>query len=142
YHRRGEQGARNDDRSPQGKQQEEEMNALEEQLLREAVGDAKPDLCIRSGARIDAGRWWRRTPVWLCIVGGDLVMLAVARRRYIEKVAISDCTASRYSHATGELIIAPAENLRFNRFKLTPREAIPLLARINPGSLGRTLQNQ
>lgn len=118
------------------------MNELELELLREAVGNAEPQLCIRSGARIDAGRWWRRTPVWICLVGGELVMLAVARRRYIEKVALSACASSHYSHATGELIIAPAENLRYNRFRLTPREAIRILARINPGSLGRTLQNQ
>ena len=118
------------------------MNELETQLLRETVGDAEPSLCIRSGARIDAGRWWRRTPIWLCIVGGELVMLAVARRRYLEKVALADCAASHYSHATGELVIEPVENLRFNRFRLSPREAIQILRTLNPDSLGRTLQNQ
>lgn len=118
------------------------MNELEKQLLREAAGDTAPDVSIRSGERIDAGRWWRRTPVWLCIVGGELIMLAVARRRYLERVALAECTASHYSHATGELVIAPVEGLRFNRFRLPPREAIKLLRTLNPGSLSCTLQNQ
>lgn len=118
------------------------MNQLETQLLQEAVGNAEPKLCIRSGERIDAGRWWRGTPVWLCIVGGELIMLAVARRRYVERVALADCSGSHYSPATGEVVIGPAEGLRFNRFKLPPRDAIQILRTINPGSLGRKFQNQ
>lgn len=118
------------------------MNELERQLLREAAGGTEPELSIRSGERIDAGRWWRRTPVWLCIAGGELIMLAVARRRYLEKVALADCAASHYSHATGELVIEPVEGLRFNRFRLPPREAIRILRTLNPGSLGSKLQNQ
>jgi hypothetical protein len=103
------------------------MNALEKKLWTHEVGDIEPDLCIRTGTRIDAGRWWRQTPIWLCIVRDELILLAVARRRYIQRVAIADCHASRYSHATGELMIAPCETLLCNQLALSPREALNVL---------------
>ena len=103
------------------------MNELEEKLLREETGGADPRLCIRTGTRIDAGRWWRRTPVWLCVVGDELILLAVARRRYFERVALADCQASHYSHATGELVVGPTERLRVHRLVLSPREALGVL---------------
>ncbi len=108
------------------------MNKQEKQLLREKLGtDAEPLLCVRSKAGIDAGRWWRRTPVWLCVVADQLVMLAVARRRYVESVAVADCSGTRYSPATGELVVEPAEALRINRFPLGARDALQILNLLN-----------
>jgi hypothetical protein len=118
------------------------VNELEKLLLREEAGDAEPRLCLRSSARIDAGRWWRGTPVWLCVVGDELLMLAVARRRYVARIAIRDCPDSHYNHETGELIIEPGDALRFNRFRITPRDAVLILKILNPGSVCRTLQNR
>lgn len=114
---------------------------MEQELLREQVGDRQPVLTIRSRTEIDAGRWWRKTPTWICVVGGDLVMLAVARRRYAERIAISECPESHYNPATGEFVIAPGEKLRFDRFKVSPRQAIRILKIVNPQSITRTLQN-
>ena len=117
------------------------MNELEKQLLRETAGSDEPTLVVRSRAKIDAGRWWRKTPLWLCVVGGDLVMLAVSRRRYAEMIAIADCPDSHYNPATGELVIEPGEKLRFHQFPCSPREAIQLLEILNPQSVSKTLQN-
>jgi len=117
------------------------VNEIELQLLREMVGVNNATLTIRTRAKIDAGRWWRKTPLWLCVVGDELVMLAVARRRYAEKIAIAECPDSHYNPATGELVIEPGENLRFNRFRVSPREAIQLLKILNPRSVSKTLQN-
>jgi len=117
------------------------VNKLEQELLREQVGDNQPTLTIRSRAKIDAGRWWRKTPLWLCVVGDELVMLAVARRRYAEKIAIAECPDSHYNPATGELFIDPGENLRFSRFEMTPGEAIQILKILNPLSVSKTLQH-
>ncbi|MDB4666530.1 hypothetical protein OAE92_01060 [Akkermansiaceae bacterium] len=103
------------------------MNQKERQLLREEIGDAKPDLCLRSKARIDTGRWWRRSPLWLCVVSGQLIMLSVGRRRYSARLPISSCGESHYNHATGEFVIVPGEELKFRQFSLSPREALELL---------------
>lgn len=107
------------------------MNELEQQLLSEEIGTAEPCLCIRSRTRIDTGRWWGRSPVWICVSANHLVMLAVARRRYAERVAIADCRESHYCHSTGELTIEPAEGLRFKRLKMSPRQALRVLAEMN-----------
>ena len=107
------------------------MNRLEKELLREETGGEEPRLCIRSRAKIDAGRWWRHTPVWLCVMADELCMLAVARRRWVARIPISDCTASYYNHATGELVIEPGESLRFSRFPVSPREALRILSFLN-----------
>lgn len=107
------------------------MNELEEKLLREETGGAGSRLRIRTGTRIDLGRWWRSTPVWLCVVGDELILLAVARRRYFERVSLADCRGSRYVHATGELVIDPTERLRIKRLALSPREALGVLDFMN-----------
>jgi len=103
------------------------MNPKESALLQELTGGAEPKLLLRSRTRIDAGRWWRGTPVWLCIIGNELLLFAVARRRYVDRVAIEDCHASFYSHAAGELMIKPAERIRIGSFALSPREALNVL---------------
>ena len=61
-------------------------------------------------------------------------MLAVARRRYVARIAIADCPDSHYNHASGELVIEPGEALQFSRFKMSPREAIRILSILNPSS--------
>ncbi len=52
---------------------------------------------------------------------------AVSRRRYVEHVPFADCCDSRYVHASGELVLAPVATLQFNRFRMTPREALNVL---------------
>jgi hypothetical protein len=103
------------------------MNALESALLTELTGGAEPKLLLRTRTRIDAGRWWRSNPVWLCITANELILFAVARRRYTERVPLADCHASHYAHSTGELVIDPTETLRIKHLSLTPREALNAL---------------
>lgn len=111
------------------------MTPLEKSLLEEACGGRDPQLLIRTRTRVDAGRWWRSTPLWLGIDGGDLFLLAVARRKYIERVPLGDCHNSRYCHSSGQLMIAPTENLRINHVALSPGEAIRVLDAMNASVL-------
>jgi len=103
------------------------MNALEQALLRETVGRSEPKLAVRTRTGIDTGRWWRPTRAWLCVMADELVVLAVSRRRYVARVPFSDCARTHYCHTTGELVIAPVEGLAFNRFRVSPREALELV---------------
>lgn len=103
------------------------MNGLESALQNELTGGAEPKLLLRTRTRIDAGRWWRSNPVWLCITANELILFAVARRRYAERVPLADCQASHYAHSTGELVIGPTETLRIKHLSLTPREALNAL---------------
>jgi len=106
------------------------MNDLESALLKELTGGAESMLLLRTRTRIDCGRWWRRTPVWLCISGHELILFAVARRRYTERVPLADCHGSDYMATTGELVIDSATALRMNRIKLTPREALNVIDKL------------
>ena len=55
------------------------------------------------------------------------MLLAVARRKYIEQVPLADCRASRYCAESGELVLAPVEDVAFPRIRMTPRDALAVL---------------
>jgi len=103
------------------------MNQLEQQLLQETIGGGDPQLAVRTRTRIDTGRWWWPTRAWLCVMADELVVLAVSRRRYVSRTPLADCAATHYCHTTGELVIEPVEGLAFDRFRVTPREALGVL---------------
>ena len=103
------------------------MNSRERQLLREEVGDAEPRLCLRTKAKIDAGRWLRNSRAWLCVMEDELIVLAVARRMYFSRIPLSECQGTHYNHATGELVIEPGETQQFSRFRMQPRDALSIL---------------
>lgn len=103
------------------------MNQLESALLDELTDGGDPELLLRSRTRIDAGRWWRRNSVWICINKSELILFAVARRRYVERLPLADCRGSHYLAATGELVIDSTDRLRIKQVKLTPREALKVL---------------
>ena len=103
------------------------MNPLESALLDELTDGAAPELLLCSRTRIDAGRWWRRTRVWICITASELILFAVARRTYAERVPLSDCRSSHYAAISGELVIKPTEALRINHLALSPKEALRVL---------------
>lgn len=110
------------------------LNPLEQQLLLAETGVTEPRLCIRSNTLVDTGRWWRQSPVWLCVTDDELIMLAVARRKYFARISIKDIHASRYHHAGGELVIEPGESLPIHRFQLPLHDALRILHLINPAS--------
>lgn len=103
------------------------MNEIESELLREASDGAKPRLVMRTDTRIDTGRWWRPTPIWLCIMDDEVLILAASRRRFVESAPIEECAESYYCHASGALVLHPVEGLRFPQFKMPPREALRVL---------------
>jgi hypothetical protein len=103
------------------------MTPLEKSLLHEACGGREPRLLLRTCTRVDVGRWWRTSPLWLAIDGSDLVLFAVARRKYLERVPLADCHASQYIHSSGQLTVAPTESLRITHISLSPGEALRVL---------------
>ena len=103
------------------------MNYSERQLLSKEAPSTKPRLCLRTRTRIDTGRWRWGTRVWVCVMKNELILLAVGRRRYLERIAIADCHATHYAAATGELVIEPGEILTFSRFAMSPQNALNVL---------------
>jgi hypothetical protein len=107
------------------------MNKKESALLQQLTGGAEPKFLLRTRSRIDAGRWWRSNPIWLCVSGDELILFAIARRRYVERVSLDLCKSSHYAPVTGEFVISPVETLEINHLSLTPREALDVLDFLN-----------
>jgi hypothetical protein len=103
------------------------LNALEHaSLIAETNGD-EPLVSVRSNTRVDTGRWWLPSRLWVCVTRCDVVMLAAARRVYIQRFSIADCQGSHYCHTTGQLVIEAGEDLRFSRLTMSPADALSVL---------------
>lgn len=96
-------------------------------LLAETGSPADPMLCLRSHTHVDAGSWIRKAPVWLCVTEDRVVVIVAGRRRHVASVPRAACRASRYDHATGEVVIEPGDAIRFDRLAFAPREALRIL---------------
>jgi len=103
------------------------LNKLVRAILNAETNGAEPRLSIRTNTRIDAGRWWRRTPLWICITDGDVFVLAAARRQYVQRTPINECQGSHYCHTTGDLVIQADEDLQFSRLAMSPTDSLCVL---------------
>jgi len=106
---------------------EQQMTEPERELLRVELGDQAPLLTLRSNTRVDTGRWWRRSRLWLCLTEHDILLFAAHKRHYIQRMPIRDCQSSRYCHTAGALLLEPREDWRFSTIMLPPTDAIRVL---------------
>jgi hypothetical protein len=114
------------------------VNSIEQKLLEQEAGGGTPRLTLRTGTRIDVGLWWRKRPLWLCILEDELLLFAVGRRRYSERLSIADCAEFHYNPTSGELVIEPSDLLRFPRLKLPASEALQALKLLQHNSTPNT----
>ena len=114
------------------------LNTREQHLLETEAGTSKPRLKLRTGTRVDVGLWWRKRPLWLCVLEDEILILAVGRRRYSERVSIADCQNSHYNPTSGELVIEPSDALRFPRLKMPSSQALNVLKFLKHNSTPNT----
>jgi len=103
------------------------LNSKEQQLLARETGGVEVLRRIRTRTCIDVGLWWRRRPLWLCVTRDELVLLAVSRRLFCERIPLSACRGLSYSPAAGELVISSNPPLRFPRLKMPPSTALEVI---------------
>ena len=108
------------------------MNDRERTILSAETDGAEPKLVVRSNTRVDTGRWWRRSRLWVCVTDSSVVLLAAARRCYVQRVPIADCKGSYYCHTTGQLVIEAGEDLQFSRIAMSPVTALRVLHAMGP----------
>ena len=99
-------------------------------LIDRLQADATPVLVLQTGTRVDAGAWLRRPRAWLACYPRHLAVLAPGPRPLAQVVAMSDLQASQYNHITAELILSPAEDVRYQTFRLTPLDGYQVLSQI------------
>ena len=107
------------------------LTAVESALLSEALAGQTPLLLLRSDTRVDTGRWLRKSPLWLCVTQTDILLLAASKRRYVQRMPISDCTTSQYCHTSGALLLQPSDAWRFNTIQLPPADALKVLKHLD-----------
>lgn len=110
------------------------MNPQERALLLAETNDREPQLSLATDTRVDTGRWLGRSRLWLNIVDDQFVLIAASKRVYCQSIAIAACQESWYCHTTGQLVLEPAEGLRFNQLKMPPTDALGVLDRIQGNS--------
>ena len=109
---------------------EKHMTERERTLLKAEIGDGSVRLMLRTGTRVDTGRWLRSSRLWLCVTDHDIVLLAASRRQYCQQVKLSDVAQSWYSHPTGNLVLEPGEDLQFRHIAMSPTDAVRVLKMI------------
>ena len=107
------------------------MNRRERKLLKMAIGEVEPQLTIRSDTRIDTGRWWWSSPIWVCVTNEEIILMAAARRQFLQKIPLSECRSSQYCHSTGELVFETGHHLPFKRCAMSPVNALRVLKMID-----------
>lgn len=85
---------------------------------------------VRTGTRRDVGFWFYSPRVCIAALQGELLVFCASRRHCAETVPFASLHGSRYNHVTGELLLAPAEELSVRRFRVSPLMGMQLLAQI------------
>lgn len=114
------------------------LNAREQLLLNNEAGATEPRLQLCTDTRIDVGLWWLKRPLWLCVFDEEILLFAVGRRRYSERVPVADCGDSHYNPTSGELVILPTDALRFSRLKMPSSQAMKVLNILKQNSTPNT----
>ncbi len=106
------------------------LSKAEKALMDEAVAGENVVWLVRTGTRVDVGRWLSKKRVWLCLLPGRLVLFASGKRSVVESALVPELGQSRYNHVTGEIMLAPADNLTNSELRLRPLDGFELLSQI------------
>jgi hypothetical protein len=106
------------------------MTAEERRLLEEICPNAGILALWQSDSDADVGYWFIRRQVWICAGQRELTLLACGRRPFIQQVPFTHLRKSLYNHVTGELVLAPPEELKMSRIKLPALAGYQVLAQI------------
>jgi len=106
------------------------LSAKENAALCEAIGGAAPALLLRSDTRVDTGRWLGKSAVWVCLTDSAIVLVAASKRRYVQRMSLSECEQTEYCHTSGALHLHPSDQWRFNTIALPPVDGLKVLEHI------------
>ncbi len=100
-----------------------DLSKAEQKLLDEVANDRPMAALVRSATTVDVGEWFGRGRVVGVCFGDEWVMFAAGRRPFIERVPTRILKASAYNPLTGELVLAPAQEVKVRQLKMSPLEA-------------------
>jgi len=83
---------------------------------------------VRTGTRVDTGRWLRRMPLFAAVVGDRFALVAAGPRPLVRVVPAAALGRAVYNHVTGELAFPPVTSgPPFPSLRLDPLIARSLL---------------
>lgn len=106
--------------------------------LLESQGIGSPLELIRTGTKIDTGRWFVSSPVWVAALPDRLVLVAEGPRNFLQQVPHVELGTSFYSEVSGELVCVPAPQLsevRSLRMSLEQARQLLAIMRANQASI-------
>jgi hypothetical protein len=106
------------------------MSSAERALAQSALGASEVFVLLGTTSRVDVGGWLRGGRVWAAALADRLVLFAAGERPYCEELPYARLRGSVYNPVTGELVLAPAEEARVTRLRLSPLDGYQMLAQI------------
>jgi len=107
-----------------------ELRRAERRLLEEACGAGAEQFVLLTRSRVDVGQWLSRGRLWLAWTDGALLLFAMGKRPFVERLAAADLAESLYNPVTAELVLLPAAEARQRTVRVAPVEGWNLLERI------------
>ena len=105
-----------------------------ERFLAEQLLEARDVfVVVRTGTKIDVGNWLLKGRVWVFALADALAVIAcgpAGPRCRAENIPYTDLRESQYNHVTGQLVLAPVEDLPFRGLKVEPITGYQVLAQI------------
>lgn len=102
------------------------MTKDERAMLDGLRGGREPARLLRTRTRVDVGEWcnpwWGGAPLWLAIIGDEIVVFAHGKRPYVERLPMAGLGGSRYNAVTSELVLAASQATALRRLKVPPVE--------------------
>jgi hypothetical protein len=102
--------------------------------IHETAEDPTPagaSFSLRTRSRVDVGSWFRKKPVWACILKDSLLLMATGKKPYQESIPLCELRESLYNHVTGEIVLAPFEGDKVSGLRMSPLDAARFLKLIN-----------
>jgi len=107
------------------------MTRDERRLAEEFLGSDEVLFAVRTGSRVDVGRWRGPGRLWAFALRDHLALVAHGPRPYTERIPYSRIRESTYNPVTGELVLAPPHHLRVQGMRMAPLEGYQMLAQIH-----------
>ena len=102
-------------------------------FLKSLIGDRDVYDVQSTGTKVDVGYWTGKRRIWSCLLDKQLLLFAVGRRSFVERIAFEDLRDSQYNHVTGEIVLAPIEITNVQTLKVPPLAALEMLAKFRNG---------
>ena len=106
------------------------LGGARQRFVESIIGPASVFHVRRTDTKVDVGYWLGRRRVWACLLERELLLFALGRRPYVERIPLAQLRESRYNHVTGELVLAPIETAAVKALKVPPLAALEILAHI------------